>query len=60
MRKSDDCGKIKANQGWLLCPACGKQRVLKLMPSTEAKDLVVYCKKCGKESVVNISSVPVP
>lgn len=60
LQSSEMCGKIKTNQGWLRCPACGRGRVLQLLPTTQAKDLVVYCKVCKKESIVNIPSVPVP
>lgn len=54
------CGKIDTNQRWLMCPACGRGRVLQLLPTTRAKDLIVYCKVCKRESIVNIPSVPVP
>ncbi len=62
MNIQEDRGKIKTNQGWLMCPACGKHKVLKLRPDTEAKNLTVHCKRCGAESVVNIlpGVVPVP
>lgn len=60
MNISKECGKIKTNQGWLTCPACGRAKVLRVLPSTEARDLVVYCKVCKKESIVNIPSVPEP
>ena len=43
-----------------MCPACGKQKVLRLLPNTNAKDLVVFCKRCNKESIVNISPEPAP
>ena len=42
------------------CPACGKHTVLWLLPTTEVKDLPIKCKLCGKESVVNISSMNKP
>lgn len=38
----------------MICPKCGRGKVLKLNPATRATDLVVYCKVCGKESIVNI------
>lgn len=47
-------GKMIARDGKLICPLCGKGKVLKLKPTTRAEDLVVYCKVCGKESIVNI------
>lgn len=52
--------EIKSNQRRFLCPVCGKHTVLWLLPTTEVKDLPIKCKRCGKESVVNISSVPAP
>ena len=60
MNISKECDKIKTNQGWLMCPACGRAKVLRLLPDTEARNLVVHCKVCKKESIVNISSVPAP
>jgi transcription elongation factor Elf1 len=37
-----------------MCPECGKGKVLKLTPQTRAKNLIVFCKRCGRESTVNI------
>jgi transcription elongation factor Elf1 len=55
-----DCGKIKTNPEWLMCPACGRGKVLKLLPDTRGEKIVVHCKVCKQESVVNIPFVPVP
>lgn len=53
-------GKIVSERPWLLCPECGFQ-LHKLLPETKAENQVVYCRKCGKESIVNIEPlVPVP
>lgn len=60
LNSQKECGKIKTNQGWLMCPACGRGKVLRLLPKTEAKNLIVHCKICKQESIVNIPSVPVP
>lgn len=60
MQNQAKCDKIRTNNGWLLCPACGKSKVLKLLPETRAENLIVHCKRCGVESVVNILQVPVP
>lgn len=43
-----------------MCPACGRGKVLKLLPSTQGENIIVHCKVCKKESIVNIPSVPVP
>lgn len=50
------CGKLSTRNGWLLCPVCGKGKVLKLLSDTHAENLVVHCKQCGRESTVNIVS----
>lgn len=38
----------------LLCPLCSKQTVLWLLPNTEIKNLPIKCKRCGKESIINV------
>ena len=60
MQTEQQISEAKANLKRFLCPACGKHTVLWLLPTTEVKDLPVKCKRCGKESIVNIPSVPVP
>lgn len=45
--------RIRAKR-WLPCPRCGCGKVLKVLPTTQCNDLVVYCKVCRRESVVNI------
>ena len=50
----------KGNQRRFLCPECGKHTVLWLLPTTEIKDLPIKCKRCGKESIVNVTPEPVP
>ena len=47
-------GKLVTKDGWLMCPRCGRGKVLRLDPGTRAKDLPVYCKCCRMESIVNI------
>lgn len=46
--------KMKAKNGWLLCPVCGRGKILKIAPETRAESLVVYCRLCKSESLVNI------
>ena len=52
MSKNRDTIHVK--DGWLMCPVCGKQKLLRVTPETTAHHLPVYCKRCGTESVVNI------
>lgn len=54
MKNAPKAGKLTAKNGWLICPACGRGKVLKLNPATRAVDLTVFCKVCGTESIVNI------
>ena len=46
-------GIIRDKDGWVLCPVC-KRRVMKIRPDTTARNLPVYCKRCRRESIVNI------
>ncbi len=48
------CGKLSIKNGWVTCPLCGKGKVIKLLENTKAKNLIVFCKVCGAESIVNI------
>ena len=59
MHNAKECSKINATNGWLLCPHC-RRKLLRLLPETQAKNLVVYCRKCGHESIVNIPLEPAP
>ena len=52
-----NCGKLTAKDGWLMCPACGRGKVLKLREDTEVKNLEVCCKLCRQKSIVNIKSL---
>ena len=55
MQTTRESGKLLAvKDGWLMCPACGRSRVLRIYPDTEGKAIAVYCKKCGRESLVDI------
>lgn len=54
MQNKWESDKLTAKRGWLICPRCGKGKVLRLNPETKARSLTVYCKICGKESIVNI------
>lgn len=60
MQEKQQNEETKTNQRRFFCPACGKHTVLWLLPTTEVKDLPIKCKRCGVESVVNISCEPAP
>ena len=47
--------KLDVRNGWLICPVCHRnRRLLRVRPSTEAKDLQLFCKDCKSEIVVDI------
>ena len=50
-QKSD---KLTVKDGWLLCPSCGRSKVLRILPETRGRAIQVYCKKCGRETLVDI------
>lgn len=61
LQKPEQCGKIKTNQRRIACPVCQRGTVAWYLPGqTVAKDLPVFCKLCGRHSVVNISLEPAP
>lgn len=56
MQKQTETGKLVVKDGWVICPVCGKGKLLKLRPDTTAQNLPCKCKRCGQESLVNIDA----
>ncbi len=54
LERKPQLDEIKNEKRRFLCPSCNKHTVLWLLPTTEIKDLPIKCKRCGKESIVNI------
>jgi ribosomal protein L37E len=54
LQSGNKCGKISTNQRWLACPVCGWQRLMRLLPETRATRLPVWCRRCKRESIVDI------
>lgn len=42
---------------WVLCPICRGKTRTKIRPDTEAKNLIVFCPKCKKETVMDIKDM---
>lgn len=57
LQKCGRRGKLAVKDGWLMCPACGRGKVLKVREDTEVKNLEVCCKLCRQKSIVNIKSL---
>ena len=56
LQKRGECGKLIVKDGWLMCPKCGRMKVLRIEAETTARALPVYCRRCGQESIVNIGA----
>lgn len=56
MQNRMESAKLIVRNGWVICPVCGKGKILKVLPSTTAHDLPRKCKRCGQESIVNIEA----
>lgn len=52
-----DCWENNMKETWVLCPICHNKTRTKLRPDTEAKNLIVFCPKCKRESVVDIKDM---
>lgn len=55
MKRGFEMDSMNQMWKWLPCPACGNPKLLKFRPDTRAKNLVVYCKWCKKENIININ-----
>lgn len=56
LKAYSDHGKLVIKDGWVICPVCGKGKILKVNPDTTAHNLPRPCKRCGQESIVNIDA----
>ena len=55
MQTTRESGRLLAvKDGWLLCPVCQRAKVLRVWPETEGRAIQVYCKRCGRETLVDI------
>ena len=49
-------GKITVKDGWITCPICKQNtRLLRVLNSTEATDLPVFCRTCKHEVILDIA-----
>lgn len=57
MQSQPNHGKmLTVVDGYLVCPNCNRnRRLLKIRSDTDAKNLIVYCKICRHENLIDIS-----
>lgn len=56
MQANNSCDKLVIKNGWVICPICGKGKILKINPDTTVHHLPRPCKRCGQETIVNIEA----
>lgn len=56
LRRLRNTGKLIVKDGWVICPICGKGKILKINPDTTVHGLPIKCKLCRQESIVNIDA----
>ena len=56
MQSAQKRGKmLTVRDGWVACPTCRRnRRLLQVKPDTEARNLVVFCRDCKTEHIVDI------
>lgn len=47
---------IGAVDRWICCPRCGNDKMLRVGPDTEARNMPVYCKRCRRYVKTNIAA----
>lgn len=45
--------KIVTKDGWVICPKCGKMKLLRLLPGGKV-NAYAYCRHCKQEQLLNI------
>ena len=59
MQNKPKNGNIVTRDGWVVCPACGRKKILQISPDTVAIQLPLFCRHCGRTVKVNIAALEV-
>lgn len=56
MQVQEKHGRLLAVRGgWIECPNCRKnRRLMKILPDTEGRHIVAYCRDCKKEILIDV------
>lgn len=54
LQKQTETSKLVVKDGWLICPACRRRKILRVREDTYARRLTVYCRACHAETIVDI------
>ena len=54
MQSNMRCGKLVIRNGRYVCPNCKQTTNQKADPETEARGLILWCRSCKAEYIVNI------
>lgn len=55
MQAYSERGKLTVKNGWVSCPYCKRnERLMRVLPDTEARCLEVYCRDCKRRIILNI------
>lgn len=57
MSQKAKCGKISAvKDGWVICPVCGRGKLIPVEPESVIRNVSFKCKRCGCISKVHIEA----
>lgn len=56
MQLQEKRDRLVIKNGWVMCPVCGRGKILKINPDTSVRRLPRACKLCKQETIVNIEA----
>ena len=56
MQAYSERGKLVIKNGWVICPMCGKGKILPVLADSTCFHIPRKCKRCGQETIVNIEA----
>lgn len=54
LQTQTEYGKLSVKSEHAVCPRCRKRMSPRILPTTEGKDMVLYCRACKTEIIVDI------